>query len=101
VSIPIGKKRNSREPSGGAQTRDAFVEALVFDPDLLLDNKDMSAEAREARRQSKTTTGFVARDQAQAPKVIQRITILDRGLIAQYTQKVLPSGDVRSKKERL
>ncbi|QTG17246.1 hypothetical protein G6M86_28655 (plasmid) [Agrobacterium tumefaciens] len=98
MSIRIGKKRNSREPSGGAQTRDAFVEALVFDADLLLDNKDMSAEAR---RQSKTTTGFVARDQARAPKVIQRITILDRGLIAQYTQKVPPSGDVCSKKERL
>lgn len=100
MSIRIGKKRNSREPSGGAQTRDAFVEALVFDADLILD-KDMSAEAREARRQSKTTTGFVARDQAQILKVTRRVAILDRGLIAQYTQKPRPSADVCSKKERL
>ena len=86
--------RRPKALSGGQQQRVALARALVIRPDLLLldeplsnlDAKlreEMRGEIREIQRRLGITTVFVTHDQAEALALADRISVMEKGRLAQ------------------
>ncbi|PLL10481.1 Fe3+/spermidine/putrescine ABC transporter ATP-binding protein [Tabrizicola sp. TH137] len=101
VSAALSKVRLERHAdrrpvqlSGGEQQRVALARALVFEPRLVLMDEPLSAldknlreelqlEIRRLHRELGVTMVFVTHDQSEAMTLSDRITVFNRGRIAQ------------------
>lgn len=100
--VRLGRHADRRpvQLSGGEQQRVALARALVFEPRLVLMDEPLSAldknlreelqlEIRRLHRELGVTMVFVTHDQSEAMTLSDRVTVFNRGRIAQLGK---PSG---------
>lgn len=89
-------KRKPGKLSGGQQQRVAIARALVKDPDILLLDEPLSnldarlrielrEEIRNIQRKFKITTIFVTHDQEEALSISDKILLMNKGIMQQYS----------------
>lgn len=96
--VKIEKQVNQKpgELSGGQQQRVAIARALAKEPSLLLMDEplsnldarlriEMREEIRRIQEETNVTTVFVTHDQEEALSISDKIMVLDRGYIQQYS----------------
>lgn len=96
--VKIEKQVNQKpaELSGGQQQRVAIARALAKEPSLLLMDEplsnldarlriEMREEIRRIQEETNVTTVFVTHDQEEALSISDKIMVLDKGYIQQYS----------------
>lgn len=108
--VKIEEQVNQRpsELSGGQQQRVAIARALAKEPSLLLMDEplsnldarlriEMREEIRRIQEKTNVTTVFVTHDQEEALSISDKIMVLDKGYIQQYSSPT----DLYNKPENL
>lgn len=96
VHIDSMLKRKPKELSGGQQQRVAIARALAKEPKVLLLDEplsnldarlriEMREEIRKIQQSTKVTAIFVTHDQEEAMTIADRILLVDKGVIQQFS----------------